>query len=343
MCLMWFKKLYVDLFCNFTRLYHMLAAIITANPSPVTLAEMPLSQPKAGESLVRLAASALNHRDVWITKGLYAGIRFPCILGSDGAGWVDDREVVIYPLFDWGDDPRVQSKQYRILGMPDNGTFAEFVAVPDQLIFPKPAHLPMEAAAALPLAGLTAFRTLFTKGATTGKDRVLITGIGGGVALFALQFALAAGAEVWVTSGSEEKIQKAVALGAAGGANYTRPGWEQTLLQQSSGFDVIVDGAAGEGFGLLIKLSRPGGRIGVYGGTRGAIPNISPQAIFYKQLSIFGSTMGTPEEFGQMLDFVSQHRLQPVIDRVFPLENAPDAFERMEKGSQFGKIVLRNP
>lgn len=302
-----------------------------------------MPQAEAGQSLVRIAASALNHRDVWIAKGQYAGIRFPCILGSDGAGRAGDREVVIYPGKDWGDNPQVQSKEYRILGMPDNGTFTSYIAVPDHLLFDKPEHLSMEAAAALPLAGLTAFRALFTKCAAGSGDRVLVTGIGGGVALFVLQFALAAGAEVWVTSGTDAKIEKARALGAAGGANYTQPEWEQTLMQQSGGFDVIVDGAAGEGFPLLTKLSRPGARISLYGGTRGAIQNLSPQVIFYKQLSIFGTTMGTPAEFGQMLGFVSRHRIQPVIDHIFPLEAAAEAFERMEKGSQFGKIVLKNP
>ncbi len=321
----------------------MLAVVNTAPAAPPAYREMPHPIPQPGETLVRIAAAALNHRDIWITKGQYAAIRFPCILGSDGAGWADDREVVIYPGRDWGDNPAVQSKTYRILGMPDHGTFAPYIAVPDALLFPKPAHLTMEEAAALPLAGLTAFRALFSRCRTTATDRVLITGIGGGVALMALSFAVAAGATVWVTSGSDEKIRKAISLGAAGGANYREADWEKSLHERSGGFDVILDGAAGEGFASLVRLCRPAGRIAIYGGTRGPISGVSPQAIFYRQLNLFGSTMGTPEEFSDMLAWVSQHHIHPVIDRIYFLQAAPEAFDRMEKGAQFGKIVLKNP
>jgi NADPH:quinone reductase-like Zn-dependent oxidoreductase len=156
-----------------------------------------------------------------------------------------------------------------------------------------------------------------------------------------MQMAIATGAAVWVTSGSGEKIQRARQLGATGGANYTENGWEKNLLQQSGGFDVIIDGAGGPGFALFPRLCRPGARIAIYGGTQGPVTQLVPQPVFYKQISIYGSTMGSPQEFASMLDFVDKHRLVPVVDSVFPLTEAPAAFERMEKGMQFGKIVLK--
>ena len=150
-----------------------------------------------------------------------------------------------------------------------------------------------------------------------------------------------AGLEVYVTSGSDAKIVKALDLGVAGAANYKLEIWPETLKKLTGGFDVIVDGAGGTDFANLVKLCNPGGRIGVYGGTNGAIPNFSPQPIFWKQLSILGSTMGSDHDFAEMLDFVNKHKIVPVIDSIFSLENGSDAFERMEKAEQFGKIVIK--
>lgn len=290
--------------------------------------------------VVKMTAGALNHRDVWITKGMYPGIRPNVILGSDGVGIYDDREVIINPNHNWGNNPRVQGKDYHILGLPTNGTFAEKVLVHKSKIRPKPRHLSSEEAAALPLGGMTAYRALFTKCQLKKGERVLISGVGGGVALFAFQFAVAAGAEVWVTSGSEWKIDKAMKMGAAGGINYKSADWK-AFGKQTGGFDVIIDSAGGDGFSNLVKLANPGGRICFYGGTRGKISNLNPQIIFWKQLSIFGSTMGTDEEFMDMVDFVDEHGIVPVIDSVYQLKDGNDAFMRMDKGLQFGKIVLK--
>ncbi|MEO6760625.1 MAG: zinc-binding dehydrogenase, partial [Saprospiraceae bacterium] len=193
--------------------------------------------------------------------------------------------------------------------MPDQGTFAEYICIPPANIFPKPPPLNWEQAAALPLAGLTAWRALFSRCQLVPGEKLLITGIGGGVALLALQLALAAGAEVWVTSGSEEKLAKALAMGAQGGANYRQPGWDKQLKQTAGGFDVVLDSAAGDGFAALPGLCNPGARIGIYGGTLGKINGFSPQALFWKQISILGSTMGTPADFAAMLDFVALHQL----------------------------------
>lgn len=295
-----------------------------------------------GEAVVDLHAAALNHRDLFITRGLYAGIRYPCIFGSDGAGEWKGRRVVIYPALEWGDNPAAQGKNFRVLGMPDDGTFAEQIRVPRSSIFAMPEHLNWEQAAALPLAGLTAWRTLFTRCRLKKGEKVLITGIGGGVALTALQLAVAAGARVFVSSSSEEKIRKSMEMGAEAGINYREEGWDKKLKQEAGGFDVIIDSAAGNGFAAFPALCNPGARIGVYGGTLGKIDGLSMQPVFWKQISILGSTMGSPREFRQMLAFVEKHRIVPVVDSVFALSDGNAAFDRMARGAQFGKIVLRN-
>jgi zinc-binding alcohol dehydrogenase/oxidoreductase len=330
----------------------MKASVLEGINQPMRLQDVPKPTPAAGEVLVRLRAAALNHRDVWIQKGQYAGLKYPCIVGSDGAGVVADtgpgvdkswigKEVIINPGLFWGDHPAFPSKNFRILGLPDDGTFAEFIKIPCSQVYPKPAHLSFEAAAAIPLAGLTAYRALFSRAGLQAGERVLITGIGGGVALFVLQFALAAGAQVYVTSGSDEKISKACEMGAIGGANYREEGWSKKLVAQAQGFDVIVDSAGGEGFARLIEAAAPGGRLVAYGGTRGAWKEISPQRVFYKQLNIMGTTMGSSKEFGAMLGLMEDKHLQPIIDQVFPFSDAEQAMRKMDNSEQFGKLVLR--
>lgn len=290
-------------------------------------------------AIVDIKAAALNHRDVWITKGMYPNIREGVILGSDGCGIYEGESVIINPNNDWGNNPKVQGRNYHILGLPTDGTFAEKVLVKKDKIHAKPSHLSFEEAAALPLGGMTAYRALFTRAGLQKGERVFISGVGGGVALFAFQFALAAGAEVWVSSGSDEKIQKSIEMGAKGGVNYKNVDWK-SFAKKEGGFDVIIDSAGGEGFNNLIRVANSGGRICFYGGTRGNIPSLNPQKIFWKQLSILGSTMGTDNDFKNMLDFVCQNAIVPVVDSVFPLEEGQKAFDRMDKGLQFGKIVL---
>lgn len=319
----------------------MKALVLNALYQGLDHQEMPDPHPVRGEALVTLRAAALNHRDLFITEGLYANIKFPVILGSDGSGEYRGRPVVIDPSLDWGADPRAQGRAFRVLGMPDDGTFAEQIAIPRANLHPKPGHLSWEQAAALPLAGVTAWRVLFTRCQLCPGERVLITGIGGGVALTALQLAAAAGAEVFVTSGSDEKIEKAVALGAKGGANYRQTDWDKTLKKEAGGFDIVLDSAGGDGFGALPGLCNPGARIGVYGGTLGKINGLSPQPVFWKQLSILGSTMGTRLDFRRMLAFVTKHEIVPAVDSVFSLAEGNAALKRMEHAEQFGKIVLK--
>jgi zinc-binding alcohol dehydrogenase/oxidoreductase len=306
--------------------------------------------PAEGEILVRLRAAALNHRDVWITQGLYAGIKYPTILGSDGMGEVVSenavsqpflqQKILINPNNDWGTNPRFQQRNYHILGLPKNGTFAEYVTVAPDRLHIAPAHLNDVQAAALPLAGLTAFRALFGRANLQANERVLISGVGGGVALFALQFAVAAGAEVYVTSSSEAKIAQAIALGARAGFDYNEPDWHKKLTKTHGEMDVVVDSAAGNGFAQLIDTLGFGGRIVFYGGTHGTINNIAPAKIFWKQIAILGSTMGSDDEFLRMLNFVATHKITPIIDSVFSVENGAAAFKRMENGAQFGKIII---
>jgi zinc-binding alcohol dehydrogenase/oxidoreductase len=303
--------------------------------------EVAIPKTEEGSALVQLKAAALNHRDVWIQKGQYAGIKFPTILGSDGVGLYEGREVILCPSINWAKNSPVQPKNFRILGLPDDGTFAEQVSIPSDLLFDKPSHLSWEEAAALPLAGLTAYRSLFTKCGLQAGEKVLISGIGGGVALFAMQFALSAGCEVYVTSSDDSKIEKAIALGAKGGANYTDDTYSKKLQAEVGGFEVIIDSAAGEGFANFARLANPGGRISFFGGTRGNIMNLNPQMVFYKQISIFGTTMGSSEEFSDMLDFVSKNNIKPIVDSVFELPDGNAALDKMANGQQFGKIVLK--
>lgn len=329
----------------------MKAAILTGIKETLAIQQLPDPVAAPGQAVVRLKAAALNHRDLWIQQGLYANINLSVTLGSDGAGivtsvgaesdqtWVG-REVIINPSLNWGPDPRAQGSGFRILGMPDPGTFAERILIPVANLAAKPAHLSWEQASALPLTGLTAWRALFTRAQLKTGERVLVTGIGGGAALFALQFACAAGAQVWVTSGSPEKIQRAWTLGASGGANYHDADWAESLQKQAGRFDVIVDSAGGEGFARLIDLTAPGGRIVFFGATTGNPTGLDLRKCFFRQINVLGTTMGSPADFAGMTRLVEEKKITPVVDQVFPLDGADTALRHMEAAVQFGKIVL---
>lgn len=326
----------------------MKALVLEAKNAPFVIKEVEIPSLDKDEILIKIKSSAFNHRDVWIQKGMYAGLKYPCILGSDGSGTVEkvgdevvnsflNNEVIINPGFNWGDNQNVQKADFKILGLPDDGTFAQYVKVNKNYVYQKPANLSFDEAAAIPLSGLTAYRALFSRANIQKGDKVLISGIGGGTALFAFQFALTFGAEVYVTSGSDDKINKAIEMGAKGGANYKKENWEKEFKVT---FDVIVDSAAGDGFAKLVDLASPGGRIVFYGGTKGTINNLNPQKIFWKQLSILGSTMGSDKDFKDMLEFIEKHNIKPVVDKVYNFEQGQEAIERMANADQFGKIVL---
>ena len=335
----------------------MKALVITDKNTPLIVQELADLKAGPGEAIVRIHAASLNHRDVWIQKGQYAGLKYPIVPGSDGAGvvveavqdqntatradWIG-KEVIINPSLLWGQATAYQDpKSFRILGLPDNGTLAQYVKVPVGNLVAKPDFLSFEEAAALPLAGVTAYRASMTRAQVQAGEKVLITGIGGGVALFAFQFALAAGALIYVTSGSDEKLDKAMAMGATGAVNYKKADWVQRLRDLAGGFDVTIDGAGGDGINDLLDLAVPGGRVVLYGATKGNPSNLVARRIFWKQLNVLGSTMGSPDDFEAMAGFISKHKLRPVVDRIFEFEEGEAAFRWMEGEKQFGKIVVK--
>jgi zinc-binding alcohol dehydrogenase/oxidoreductase len=321
-------------------------------PQSLRLDDVAIPEPVAGEALVRIRAAALNHRDVFITQGLYPRIELPKILGSDGAGEVaglganvtalaPGDEVVIDPMLGWGGNPRVwDAQKSSILGMPRDGTFAQYVALPSENVYPKPPDLTLEEAAAIPLAGLTAYRAIFTRGDLQPGETVLITGIGGGVQTFALLFAKLIGARAIVTSSSDDKLERAKALGADATFNYrTMPEWQREVKSLGP-IDLIVDSSGGSTLAKALDAVRPGGRIAVYGGTTGEA-SIKLFPLFWKHVTLLGTSMGSPQDFEAMLALFANRGLRPAIDRIYPLSEAAAAATRMAAADQFGKIVLR--
>jgi len=334
-------------------LNNMKAIVLNGINEPLIWKNVPIPDVGMDDALVRIKAAAFNRRDWWIKQGKYGGLKFPIILGSDGAGIVEKvgagrhgswvgREVIINPSIAWGQSEAAQAKAFHILGLPQDGTFAEYVRVPVANLYEKPRHLSFDEAAALPLGGLTAYRALFSRAGLKAGERVLIVGAGGGVATFALQWAVHAGAQVYVTSSTVTKIERAVSLGAKAGVLYTDEDWALQLQEKSGGIDIIIDSALGEGFTHHLDLANPGGRIVFFGGTAGNIPALNARKIFWKQLSLFGTTMGSPADFAHMLAFLNQHQIKPIIDSTYPLEDAEIALRQMDDSVQFGKIVLKN-
>lgn len=328
----------------------MHALVLEQIKSPLVWKEREELTPNAGEVVVRLKAASLNRRDYWITQGMYPGIEPPVVLGSDGAGVVtkigaavDEKwqgaEVIINPGLSWGDSQQSQASDFHILGLPTDGTFASEVRVPASQLHEKPTSMNWHIASALPLAGVTAYRAVFSQGELRPNETLLISGIGGGVATFALQFAVAAGAEVWVTSSSTDKIEQAVKLGAKGGFLYTEEEWAKDAAKIISP-NLIIDSAAGKGYASLVNLAAPGGRIVNYGATTGPPEKLDMFKLFWKQLKLIGSTMGSPADFADMLQFTQQHGIEPIVDEVFPLKEGNQAIKRMKTSPQFGKYVL---
>lgn len=323
---------------------------ITNQSEPLQYIDKPVPQAHAGQVVVKLKAAALNHRDQWIREGKYPNIQMGTTLGSDGAGivsaigegvdsvWID-KEVIINPNKAWGKNKAVQSAEYNILGMPTDGTLAEYVLVEVDRLVEKPTHLSFEEAAALPLGGLTAFRSVFHQGNCTSGKNVLISGVGGGVAQFAFLFALHTEANVWVTSGSEDKIAQCLELGAKGGFNYKSQNWLKEA-KTTGGFDLVIDSAGGDQVNDFVKLMKPAGRIVFYGATNGVPSKLDLHRMFWNQITLQGSTMGNDDEFNLMVDFVNQLQLQPIIDSVRPFSEVISAFDEMKAGKQFGKLVL---
>jgi NADPH:quinone reductase-like Zn-dependent oxidoreductase len=318
-------------------------------PEVLVLEEAPDPVPGEGEVLVRLRASALNHLDVWIRKGM-PSVPKPRILGADGAGVVEalgdgvtgfepGEPVVINPGIEVGDG------RIHVIGEHGDGTNAELIAVPATNVHPIPDGLSFEEAAAFPLVFETAYRMLVTRAGLREGEWVLAWGIGGGVSTAALAIAKALGARVIVTSSSDAKLERAVGLGADATVNHAT-GDVKAAVQEATGgrgVDVVVEHVGEATWQTSLAVAAPGGRIAVCGATSGPNPPAALHRIWWKQLSILGSTMGTGEDFAAVYDLVATGRARPVVDEVLPLEQIRAAHERLEAGEQLGKIVLSVP
>jgi len=324
----------------------------TGDPADLAVRDVPEPSPGPGEIVVRVRFAALNRRDLFIARGRYPKIALPCTLGSDAWGEVAmlgegvgspplGTAVVIDPQLDWSDEPAVFGTRGSILGMPRDGTFAEFVVVPATNVHVAPRGLAPEEAAAIPLAGLTAFRALVTRGRLQPSDVVLLTGIGGGVQTFALALAVGTAARTVVTSGSDAKIARARDLGAYAGVNYrTSPDWRAEVRALTGGGPtLVIDAVGGETFAGALDVARPGARVVTYGGTAGDA-TIRPFSIFRKHLDVLGTSMGSPADFAGMLRRFDDG-LRPVVEDVVPFSRVTEALRRLESGDQFGKLVLR--
>ncbi|MFC3747308.1 zinc-binding dehydrogenase [Paenibacillus sp. GCM10012306] len=303
-------------------------------------------QPGAGEVKVRIKAAGLNHRDLFIMAGRTEQ-DVPLIIGSDGAGRIEavgegvshhtvGAAVIINPCLGWESVDNVPHIP-AIVGGPSEGTFAESIIIPAQNAISKPAYLSWEEAGVLPLSALTAYRALFTKGRLQQGEHVLIPGIGGGVATYAMMMALAADARVSVTSRSEAKRQAALTYGA----NYafdSNGDWKECMNGNS--VDLILDSIGPATFPHYFDIIRPNGRIVTFGASSGDRIEIPVRSIFFPQISIIGTSMGSSEEFADMLQFMERHGLRPIIDRVYPLQDTAEAFHRMQQGEQFGNIGI---
>jgi len=327
-------------------------ALTLVEAGKLAIVDIDRPNPDKNQVLVKLHAAALNKRDQFISQSKYPNIQLNCVLGSDGAGqvvevgesvdssWVN-QEVIINPNINWGEDEAVQSHDYSILGMPSNGTFAEYVVVNEDRLVEKPEHLTAEESAAFPLGGLTAFRACFTHGKINKNDNVLISGFGGGVAQFAFQFAKAKGANVFVTSGDETKRQKAISMGATEAYDYKEQGWYKNAWKTKGGFDVVIDSAGGDQVNDFIKIMKPAGRIVFYGATNGLPSSIDLYRMFWNQITLQGSTMGNDREFIEMIEFIDQHKIKPVIDSVRSIDEIISAFDDMKNNQKTGKLVVK--
>jgi NADPH:quinone reductase-like Zn-dependent oxidoreductase len=307
-------------------------------PEVLRYEDVPDPVPGGDDVLVELRAASLNHLDVWLRKGL-PSVPKPRILGADGAGVIagTDERVVINPGL-------AHEGGIHVLGEHRDGTHAELIAVPRSAVHPIPADLSFEEAAAFPLVFETAYRMLVTKAALQPGEWVLIWGIGGGVATAALAIAKALGAQTIVTSSSVAKLARARELGADRTIDHTSEEVPARVRELSGGGAHVVVEHVGEAtWARSLASARAGGRIVVCGATSGPNPPAALHRIWWRELEVYGSTMGTPADFQGAYDLIAAGKARPVVDSVFPLAEARAAHERLERGEQLGKIVLRIP
>ena len=299
-----------------------------------------------GEVLIGLRAASLNHLDVWLRRGLPSAPK-PRILGADGAGVVvalgegvdrfrEGDEVVINPGLDEG---------ARIVGEHMDGTHAELISLPADYIYPLPDGLTFEQAAAFPLVFETAYRMLVTRAGLQEGEWVFVWGIGGGVATAAMQISKALGARVIVTSSSDEKLARARELGADATVNHAEADVAAAVREATGGHgaDVVVEHVGEATWKTSLQVAAPGGRVAVCGATSGPNPPANLHRIWWKQLTVLGSTMGTQADFQAVYELVASGRAEPIVDRAFPLAEAAAAHEHLEAGRQLGKVVLTIP
>jgi NADPH:quinone reductase-like Zn-dependent oxidoreductase len=307
-------------------------------PDVLRYEDVPDPEAADGEVLVELRAASLNHLDVWIRKGL-PSVPKPRILGADGAGVIagTDERVVINPGI-------MRNGKTQIVGETMDGTHAELIAIPRDYVHPIPGDLSFEEAAAFPLVFETAYRMLVPRARLQEGEWALIWGIGGGVATAALSIAKALGAKVIVTSSSDAKLERAAELGADATVNHASGDVVATVKDVTGGgAHVVVDDVGEATWKRTLDAARPEGRVVVCGATTGPNPPAALHRVWWKQLSILGSTMGTPDDFQGAYDLIAAGKARPVVDRVFPLAEARAAHERLEAGEQLGKIVLSIP
>jgi NADPH:quinone reductase-like Zn-dependent oxidoreductase len=319
----------------------MLAATATAFSTDDPLAGLELSdrpEPEVpdGWARVQVRAASLNHHDLWSLRGV--GLReeqLPMILGTDAAGVDEDgNEVVIHGVVaspGWTGDETLDPKR-SLLSERHPGAMAEHVAVPRRNLVPKPVALSFEEAACLPTAWLTAYRMLFTRGAVKPGMTVLVQGAGGGVATAAIALARAAGVRIWATSRSESKRERALELGA--------DAVFESGARLPERVDVVLESVGEATWSHSLKSLKPGGAIVVCGATSGPAPSADLNRVFFLQLSVIGSTMGTAQELGQLVQLLDTAGVRPVIDRVLPLADAREGFAALDAGEVFGKVVL---
>jgi zinc-binding alcohol dehydrogenase/oxidoreductase len=301
--------------------------------------------PKAGEVRVKLKTAGLNHRDLMVLHR-HKPTDPPLVIGSDGAGIIDavgegvinvqvGDEVMINPSLGWKEKSDAPPKGFEILGLPFHGTFAEYVVVPAENVVHKPKFLTWEEAGVLSLAALTAYRALFTRGQVRKGMKVLIPGIGSGVATFLLQFAKAVGAAVYVTSRSQDKCKKALELGADKSLD-SNEDWNEALGGEK--VDLVIECVGAATFNKSLDQLRPGGTIVTFGSSTGDVIQFDLRKFFYGQYNLLGSTMGSAEEYKEMLQFIETHHIKPVMDQMYSLDQFDQAFHRMETAAQLGKI-----
>jgi NADPH:quinone reductase-like Zn-dependent oxidoreductase len=304
----------------------------------LALGEHPEPTPPDGWTTVTVRAAALNHHDLWTLRGVgISADRLPIVLGCDAAGVdADGNEVVVYaviadPAEGGGDETRDPRRS--LLSESWDGTFAERVVVPRRNLVAKPAELSFEEAACLPTAWLTAYRMLFTNAEVQPGGTILVQGAGGGVATALIMLGSAAGYRVWVTSRTAEKRERALKLGAAAAF--------ESGARLPERVDAVMETVGEATWAHSLKALRPGGRVVVSGATSGALPPADLTRVFFRQLSVVGSTMGSYDEMCRLVRFCEQTGVRPLIDRVLPLTEARAGFAAMQSGDLFGKIVFR--